>query len=292
MAALRYDIVDVFTDQPYAGNPLAIVHGGEDLSTLQMQAIAEEFGLSETTFPLPPTGPGSADYRVRIFTTRAELPFAGHPSIGTAWVLACDGVIAHGDRVQECAAGLLPVHVGSKGARIAGGTPSVGDVADAVTLAAAVGLGPDDIDDVAAAGWASAGHPYLFLLVRPDAVARAMADLAAVEALVGGPNGLVICAVDPGVTRVHARMFAPGSGTNEDPATGSAAVALGVYLADRGLIPPDGEHAFTVAQGEEIGRPSTLSTTVTSVEGVAVATTVEGGVSPIARGELLTLPPG
>jgi trans-2,3-dihydro-3-hydroxyanthranilate isomerase len=136
VTGVRYDVVDVFTDQPYAGNPLAVVHGGERLSRAQMQSVAAEFGLSETAFPLPPTAAGTADYRVRIFTPVAELPFAGHPSIGTAWVLARDGVIARGDRVQECGAGLLPVRISADGARIAGGAPEVGNVVDAAAAAA------------------------------------------------------------------------------------------------------------------------------------------------------------
>ncbi|TCK26490.1 PhzF family phenazine biosynthesis protein [Pseudonocardia endophytica] len=291
MTALRYDVVDVFTDRPYAGNPLAVVHGAQDLSTEQMQAIAREFDLSETTFVLPPTDTG-ADYRVRIFTPAVELPFAGHPSVGTAWVLARDGVIAHGDRVQECGAGLLPVRVDGDGARIAGGAPTVGEDADAGAVAAAVGLTLDDVDGAAAPGFACAGVDYLFLLVRPDAVARAVPDAAAILALAPAATGLMIGSVDADVARVHARTFAPGSGVDEDPATGSAAVALGVFLADRGLTPPEGEHAFTVSQGTEIGRPSTLYATVTSSAGAAVSTTVAGGVAAVARGELVAVPAG
>jgi trans-2,3-dihydro-3-hydroxyanthranilate isomerase len=291
MTVLRYDVVDVFTDRPYAGNPLAVVHGADDLSAAQMQAIAAEFNLSETTFTLPPTRAG-ADYRVRIFTPAVELPFAGHPSVGTAWVLARDGVIAAGDRVQECGAGLLPVRIDDAGARVSGGTPTVGEDGDAALLAAAVGLGPDDVDGAAAPGIASAGVPYMFLLVRPDAVARAVPDHEAVRAQTDGLTGLAVCSVDADAGGVHLRMFAPGSGVDEDPATGSAAVALGVFLADRGLTPADGEHAFTVSQGAEIGRPSTLHATVTCAGGDAVSTTVAGGVSPVARGELLARPEG
>lgn len=291
MTALRYDVVDVFTDRPYAGNPLAVVHGAQDLSTAQLQAVAREFNLSETTFPLPPTGDG-ADYRVRIFTPAVELPFAGHPSVGTAWVLARDGVIAHGDRVQECGAGLLPVRVDGAGARISGGAPAVGDDLDAGALAAAVGLDPDDVDGAAAPGVADAGVPYAFLLVAPDAVARAVPDREVVAALTTGLTGLVVCSADADAATVHARMFAPGSGVDEDPATGSAAVALGVFLADRGLTPPEGEHAFTVRQGAEIGRPSTLLASVTCSGGVAVATSVAGGVAAVARGELVAPPAG
>lgn len=289
MTPLRYDVVDVFTDRPYSGNPLAVVHGAEDLSTAQMQAVAREFDLSETTFPLRPTRDG-ADYRVRIFTPSVELPFAGHPSVGTAWVLARDGGIAHGDRIQECGAGLLPVRVDADGARIGGGEPVVGGDADAVLLATAVGLTLDDVDGAAAPGVADAGVPYVFLLVHPDAVARAVPDRAAVRAQTDALTGLVVCSVDADATRVHARMFAPGSGVDEDPATGSAAVALGVFLADRGLTPPEGEHAFTVSQGTEIGRPSTLHVTVTCSGGAAVATSVAGGVTAVARGELVAAP--
>jgi trans-2,3-dihydro-3-hydroxyanthranilate isomerase len=290
VTALRYDVVDVFTDRPYAGNPLAVVHGADDLSDAQMQAIASEFNLSETTFPLPPTEDG-ADYRVRIFTPAVELPFAGHPSVGTAWVLARDGVIAHGDRLQECGAGLLPVRVDADGARISGGTPTVGGDADAGALAAAVGLTPDDVDGAAAPGFAGAGVEFVFLLVHDDAVARAVPDAAAVRALTPGVTGLFVGAVDADAARVHGRMFAPGSGVDEDPATGSAAVALGVFLADRGLVPPDGEHPFTITQGVEMGRPSTLHTTVTCSGGDAVATTVAGGVVAVGCGELTVAPP-
>ena len=290
MPALSYDVVDVFTDRPYAGNPLAVVHGAEVLDGEQMQTIAAEFGLSETTFLLPPTDP-AADYRVRIFTPGSELPFAGHPSVGTAWVLARDGVIAAGSRVQECGAGLLPIEVDAEGARVTGGTPVVGEDLDAGLLAAAVGLEPDDVDGAAAPGVAGAGVDYGFLMVRADAVARARCDAAALRAVLGRVSGLAVFAADADARGVHLRMFAPGVGVDEDPATGSAAVALGVFMADRGLVGDDVEHTFTVSQGAEIGRPSTLYTTVRTEGGVAVATSVGGGVSEVARGELRVLPP-
>ena len=199
VTALRYDVVDVFTDRPYAGNPLAVVHGADDLSDAQMLAIAAEFNLSETTFPLPPAQDG-ADYRVRIFTPAVELPFAGHPSVGAAWVLARDGVIAHGERLQECGAGLLPVRVDADGARISGGTPTVGGDADAGALAAAVGLTPDDVDGAAAPGFAGAGVRVRVPARAPDAVARAVPDAAAIRALTPGLTGLVVGAVDADAT--------------------------------------------------------------------------------------------
>ncbi|ALE74909.1 MULTISPECIES: PhzF family phenazine biosynthesis protein [unclassified Pseudonocardia] len=289
---LRYDVVDVFTDRAYAGNPLAVVHGAEALSTARMQAIATEFNLSETTFPLPPTGDGdgSADYRVRIFTPGRELPFAGHPSVGTAWVLARDGVIGHGERIQECGAGLLPVRVDGTGARVEGGEPFVGEELNAVRLAAAVGLGPDDVDGAAVPGVAGAGVEFAILLVQPDAVARCRPDPAALADATGSATGLLVAAVDATAERVHARMFGNGIGVPEDPATGSAAVALGVFLADRGLVGDDGDHPFVVTQGVEMGRPSTLYAGVRT-EGGRVAGTWVGGTVVAVAGGSLTPPP-
>jgi trans-2,3-dihydro-3-hydroxyanthranilate isomerase len=279
---MHFDVVDVFTDRPYAGNPLAVVRGGEALSTAQMQAVAGEFHLSETVFTLPSE---VADYRVRIFTPAVELPFAGHPSVGAAWVLARDGVISPGAVVQECGAGLLPVTVDGAGAEVAGGTPEVGDDLDVPLVLTAAGLEPDDLDGAAVPGVAGAGVPFGFVLVRPDAVARSQPDPRIVTDL--GLTGLTVVAFDGDAA--HLRMFGAGVGVDEDPATGSAAVALGVFLADRGLL-PTGDSAFTVAQGAEIGRPSRLDVRVRVEEGRAVSTAVRGAVVAVSRGELLALP--
>jgi trans-2,3-dihydro-3-hydroxyanthranilate isomerase len=300
---LRFDVVDVFTDRPYAGNPLAVVHGAEALDTAQLAAIAGEFNLSETVFPLTPTQPG-ASYRARIFTPVEELPFAGHPSVGVAWVLARDGVIGAGDAVQECGAGLLPVHVDAAGARVAGGRPGVGARLDGAALAEAVGLTAADVDSGVPAGICAAGLDYPVLAVRPDAVARARAPEA--EALRRVTQGLgLICVASvggvgagsgsgtgsgSGSSEVHARMFGPGVGVVEDPATGSASVALAVFLVDRGLLAADGESAFTVLQGAEIGRPSRLDVQVVAESGAAVRTSVGGRVVAVSAGEIL-IPP-
>lgn len=289
MSALHYDVVDVFTDRPYAGNPLAVVHGATELDTGQMQAIAAEFGLSETAFPLPPTQPG-ADYRLRIFTPSRELPFAGHPSVGAAWVLARAGLIRAGDVVQECGAGLLAVQVDGHGAQVVGGAPVVGPTRDGAALAAAAGLSAADLDPTVAAGVAAAGVPYAFLPVRPGAVARAVPDPAALRAATADLVGVTVVSFDPAARAAHVRMFAPGAGVVEDPATGSAAVALAVLLVDRGVLAADGQTGFTVAQGAEIGRPSTLAVRVRARGGVAVGTSVRGGVVPVARGELVCRP--
>jgi trans-2,3-dihydro-3-hydroxyanthranilate isomerase len=285
---LHFDIVDVFTDRAYAGNPLAVVHRARTLTARQMQAIAAEFGLSETAFTLPPTT-SAATYRLRIFTPARELPFAGHPSIGAAWALAFADMIRRGDVVQECGAGLLPVHVDASGARVVSGRPEVGPDLPGAALAATVGLGVDDLDPDLPAGVASAGVPFAFLSVRTDAVARAVPDLSAVAAATGDQTGLAVVAVDREKTTAHVRVFCPQVGVSEDPATGSAAVALGVFLGGRGVL-ADGRSVLTIAQGAEMGRPSALEVRVRIAGGVAAEVAVQGGVRMVAKGELLALP--
>jgi trans-2,3-dihydro-3-hydroxyanthranilate isomerase len=284
VAGLRFDVVDVFTERPFAGNPLAVVHGGDGLDTEQLQAIAREFNLSETAYPLPSTVDG-ADYRVRIFTPAAEVPFAGHPSIGTAWVLARDGVIGRGAVIQECGAGLLPLTVDAGGARLTGGTPTIAGDVDAAAVLAAVGLEPSDADACPPPGIAGAGAEFIFLAVGEHAVARAAPDLAAVRALDAG-LGLVLFSFDPARAAVHLRMFAPALGIPEDPATGSAALALGVFLVWRGLLPGDGDFRYVISQGAEMGRPSTLECTATARGGRAVRATVRGAVVPVSSGHI------
>jgi trans-2,3-dihydro-3-hydroxyanthranilate isomerase len=285
---LHFDIVDVFTDRAYAGNPLAVVHRARTLTARQMQAIAAEFGLSETAFTLPPTT-SAATYRLRIFTPARELPFAGHPSIGAAWALAFADMIRRGDVVQECGAGLLPVHVDASGARVVSGRPEVGPDLPGAALAATVGLGVDDLDPDLPAGVAAAGVPFAFLPVRTDAVARAVPDLSAVAAATGDQTGLAVVAVDRERTTAHVRVFCPQVGVSEDPATGSAAVALGVFLGGRGVL-SDGRSVLTIAQGAEMGRPSALEVRVRIAGGVAAEVAVQGGVRMVAKGELLALP--
>ncbi|WP_211241325.1 PhzF family phenazine biosynthesis protein [Pseudonocardia spinosispora] len=287
---LRFDVVDVFTDRPFAGNPLAVVHGAEGLSTEQLHAIAREFNLSETVFPLPPTTP-EATYRARIFTPEKELPFAGHPSVGVAWVLARDGVIEAGDAVQECGAGLLPVTVDASGARITGGPPTIGPEFDAVVMAEAIGLSASDVDTSVRAGLASAGLEFPILPVRPDAVSRARVPLrGALPSEAQASGHVLVVAFDATTRSAHVRMFGPGSGVDEDPATGSASVALAVFLVDRGLLPADGHSGFTSYQGAEIHRPSRLDVEVTAEGGTAIRTSVGGRVVAVSSGQI-AIPP-
>ncbi|MCK2237229.1 MULTISPECIES: PhzF family phenazine biosynthesis protein [unclassified Crossiella] len=274
------DLVDVFTSIPFAGNALAVVHGAEQLSTAAMQAIARELNLSETAFPLPPAQPG-ADYRLRAFSPLVELPFAGHPSVGTAWVLARDGVLGHGTVTQECGAGLLPVTVDEHGARLTGGTPQLGADLDAAVLAAALGLRP--ADPAIAAGIAGCGLDFNYFLADPAELPAAAARPDQVLAAVVG-RGIVPVAWDPATRTATVRMFRGTGG--EDPATGSAALGLGVWLVARGLLPADGHAEYLVRQGEWLGRPSELHCTVTATGGRATEVTVWGGVVEVGAGRI------
>ncbi|GGJ92062.1 hypothetical protein GCM10010123_22320 [Pilimelia anulata] len=290
-ARLAYRIVDVFTDRPFAGNPLAVVLGADALGTDQLQALAREFHLSETAFPLPATD-RAATYRVRIFTPEAELPFAGHPSIGTAVVAAGLGLAKPDDDgvvVQECGAGLLPLTLNPErdGARLTGAAPAVGPALDPTPLRAAAALPP-------AAGGAipprvaGCGLDFAYLALSAAEVAAAALDSAA-AARYAVPD-LCVFAWDPDTRTAHARVFCPGAGVPEDPATGSAALGLGAYLVTAGLLPGDGTAAYTVRQGAELHRPSTLHGTVTAADGAPVRVTVAGTVVPIAAGEILVPP--
>ncbi|HSV65790.1 MAG TPA: PhzF family phenazine biosynthesis protein [Mycobacteriales bacterium] len=283
MPTLPYHAVDVFTDRPYAGNPLAVVLDADDLPTEALQAIARELNLSETTFPMRPTVP-AATYRVRIFTPATELPFAGHPSVGTAHTLARLGRIPTGAVVQECGAGLLPVAVDAVGARLTGGAAVVGAEVDPAPYLGAVGLSAGDLTGLPSRS-CSAGLPTLFVLVRASAVARARLDLAAFAGT-GLAENLAVVHWDAGSGTAHARVFAAAYGVPEDPATGSAALAFGVYLAAAGLV-AEGTTGFTIRQGAELGRPSTLGCTVTVADGEVVRTTVYGAVAPVATGHLV-----
>jgi trans-2,3-dihydro-3-hydroxyanthranilate isomerase len=292
-------VVDVFTDQPFAGNPLAVVLGADDLPADALQAIALEFHLSETAFPMHSP---VADYRLRIFTPATELPFAGHPSVGTAWLLARLGKIDRGLVHQECGAGVLPIEVTDVGATLTGGDPSTGPPLDPMPLLPLVGLdadallppsGGDPAADPAGSSLvaavprvAGAGMPFVFLPVLPQAVPAVTADIEGIAASVQplGALGISVFSWDPVGRLAHSRVFVPGIG--EDPATGAAAVGLGVYLAAAGLVPDGTTTPYTVRQGAEIRRPSVLHATVTRMAGAVTRTTVGGSVTHIATGEI------
>ncbi|HEY6747888.1 MAG TPA: PhzF family phenazine biosynthesis protein [Mycobacteriales bacterium] len=281
MPTLPYHVVDVFTDRPYAGNPLAVVLGADDLPTEALQAMAREFNLSETTFPM---ASDRADYRVRIFTAGSELPFAGHPSIGTAWLLARLGRIPTGRVMQDCGAGILPLEVTAEGATLTGGPATVSEPLDPEPLLTAAGLDAGSLSGLAPVRTVGTGLEWTYLPVTEDAVARAEPNWQALRRSVAS-MGLAVFSWSDGVAHLRA-LTEEGF---EDPATGSAALGFGVYLAASGLV-PDGTTVYRISQGAEIGRPSTLHGTVTHTAGTVESVTVRGTVIPIATGEL-TPPP-
>jgi trans-2,3-dihydro-3-hydroxyanthranilate isomerase len=225
----RFATLDVFTQRRFAGNPLAVVLEAEGLEADVMQAIAREFNHPETVFVFALADAGHRA-RVRIFTPVQELPFAGHPTVGTAVLLAlCDGAVAGSDLVLE--EGLGAVRCTLESVNGAGGAArfvipklprEVGPAADTAAIAAALSLEPSDIDGRPARG--SAGIPFTFVAIRSlDAMARCRPDPAKFDAAFPDRSAYVFCSetADPG-HHFHARMFAPSLGIPEDPATGSA----------------------------------------------------------------------
>ena len=288
MSTVAYEIVDVFTDRPFAGNPLAVVYDAADLGGDQMQTLAREFNLAETVFVLPPTAAG-ATYRARIFTPEGELPFAGHPSVGAAVTSMRRGLFAAGDVVQECGAGLLPIVVSAAGSAIlTGGTPTLGEPLDPAPLLAACGLTADDFagDQLAAPRSAGCGLPWAFLPVRAEALTRVRIDVPLAEQ--AGLTEISVFTWDGSSAR--ARVYTPGAAVEEDPATGSAALGLGVWLVAAGWLPADGTAAYQVHQGIEMHRPALLDCTVTATGGTATSATVAGHVVPIATGRIAVPP--
>jgi trans-2,3-dihydro-3-hydroxyanthranilate isomerase len=280
-ASVEYEVVDVFAPRAFAGNPLAVVFDADDLTTEQCQALANEFALSETSFLCAPTEPG-ASYRVRIFTPTAELPFAGHPSVGAAHTLVRTGRLPAGTLHQECGAGVLPVEVTDDGATLTGGRPTLEDGPDPALLAQALGLSPADVAGVPASV-AGCGLPFAFLAVHRDVVDHAVPDRAALEGL-GVGEGVSVLSWDG--ASAYARVFARDIAWGEDPATGSAALGTGVWLVACGLVAPEGTSPYTVRQGEAMGRPSVLTCTVTAEGGRATSATVAGAVVPVASGRI------
>ncbi|WP_422001304.1 PhzF family phenazine biosynthesis protein [Reyranella sp.] len=297
---LDFVTVDVFTDRPFGGNPLAVLPDARGLSTGQMQAIAAEFNLAETTFVLPPRDPGHTA-EVRIFTPRAEMPFAGHPNVGTAFVLArrgtCHGRPVTGDRlVFEEKAGLVPLDLTrEKGAvvaaRLAAPVPlALGEEIAPEIVAAICGLEPGDIRTATHPPViASCGNNFVFAeLSSRAALARAavrtdrMAEHLPMARAVG--VHLYVPAREHGV-EIQSRMFAPLYGVPEDPATGSANVVLAGLLAH---FRPEQDLtlATTIGQGFDMGRPSLLDAAAEKKGGTVVATYVGGRCVPMMAGTI------
>ncbi len=289
---LDYDIVDVFTDRPFAGNQLAVVHGAAGLSGAQCLALAREFNLSETAFPAAVSG---SSYASRIFTMAHEVPFAGHPTLGAAWSLRARGLLTGDLVVQHCGVGAVEVRFEGEAVSLAA-TPRdlVGPVDEAlvVRLLADFGL---TAGDLAGRAWlAGCGLTFLHVPVTADAVRRARPSVRPLEeyarALRAGLRdpfeGVQVVALAGGEPRrARSRVFVPGVAVPEDPATGSAAAGLGVALVADGLLPEGG--GVEIVQGVEMGRPSALSVRVETSGGRALRCHVAGQVQPVAAGQIL-----
>jgi trans-2,3-dihydro-3-hydroxyanthranilate isomerase len=276
----RYVIADVFTDKPLAGNPVAVFTDARDLSEVDMQAIAREMNLSETVFVLPAQA-DDADVRIRIFTPAVELPFAGHPTLGSAFVLG--GPLQKIVIRLETGAGVVPVTLDRDGAKIVFGrmeqpVPRWESVDDPAAIFAALGVEASSLPVVRYD--LGPGHLYV-ALDSPEAVRGLTPDIGALAAAT--PDG-VNCFAHVEGNRWKTRMFAPNHGVNEDPATGSAAGPLAIHLARHGRI-PFGEE-IEISQGAEIGRPSTIFATVEGSGDRIDRVEVGGSAVLVARGEL------
>jgi trans-2,3-dihydro-3-hydroxyanthranilate isomerase len=298
----KFYTFDVFTDTRFAGNPLAIVPDGEGFDTSQMQQIAREFNLSETVFILPPDNEAHSA-KVRIFTPGRELPFAGHPTVGTAIHLALQKV--GGSDREEDAIIVLEEEVGPVrvGVRLKPGEAAfaefdvpvlpeeVGKAAPNDRLAAALGLAPNEVGfENHVATQFSSGVPFTFVPVRDlDAIGRATPQIQHWREAFGDhdhSNAFVYCrqTIHNGAA-FHARMFAPTMGIPEDPATGGAAAAFAgaVFRFD---TPPDGVHSGIIEQGYEMGRASNIFQELEVEAGRLTKVRIGGHAVPVMKGEL------
>ncbi|MDX2274037.1 MAG: PhzF family phenazine biosynthesis protein [Hyphomonadaceae bacterium] len=295
--SLRFAVYDVFTDQPFAGNPLAVVFDADALSDAQMQTVAREFNLSETIFVRRPSDARHAA-QVRIFTPGAELPFAGHPTIGGAIALAEDRHEpgAPNDVVLVLEEKIGPVRCGVK---LSSGKASfaefsvpklaepAGEAPDAASLAHALGLTPADIGFGAhAPSFLSAGVPYVMApLASLEALARARCVGSLSESLGCASVFAYARAAHDAAHSFRARMFAPELGIPEDPATGSAVAAFAGVL-ERFEALPDGWHTLPVLQGVEMGRPSLIGLEVQLEAGKLAGARIAGQAVKISEGVL------
>ena len=296
----RYAVLDVFTNRPLAGNQLAVVLDSDGLDDARMQAIAAEFNLSETVFVSPAANPMHSA-AVRIFTPARELPFAGHPTVGTAVLLgherAASG-IGNGTMVLVLEEKVGPVRCG-----VTLRSDSLGHAIFDLPTMPAEAAAPPGKDELAGAlnlisgeiGFENhhatvfdAGVSYTFVPVRDlAAIGKAKANPAAWQAAFGkgGPAFLYCRDVTESGRNFHARMFAPELGIAEDPATGSAVAALAGAIAKFDQ-PPGGSHHYLIEQGVEMGRPSLISLEIDMDGGTVAAARISGEAVVVARGTL------
>jgi len=301
---LKFYQADVFTEDPFGGNPVAVFPDAHGLADHQLQQIAREMNLSETVFVLPPTDQ-AAVVRLRIFTPTQEIPFAGHPVLGTFYVLAQLGLVAATDGItrvmQECNIGLFPVELYAQDGeltRVVMTQPKpeflgpVDAMENVYKIAGALGLAKYAITDMK---WpievVSTGLPVLIVPVRTlTAVRSIQPNASAIMDICSrfGANGIMVfttMTVQPSST-VHARMFAPSIGILEDPATGSASGALGAYLVQKGVVDVAPTTDIVVEQGYEIERPSQIFVRVESDDDIIKTVKVGGQCVMVVEGTL------
>lgn len=298
---LKFFTLDVFTQTRFAGNPLAVVRGADVLSVAQMQAIAREFNLSETVFLVTPHDPVNTA-RVRIFTPARELPFAGHPTIGTAVLVAeldAPDLIGKQDLVVvieeeigkvSCTVRRPRGHATRAQFDLPRLPQKLGE-SDVKAVAEALGLSEEEIGfDNHRPTIYSAGVGFTFVPVRSlEAMARATPVMSCWDSAIG-PQGhpaafLYTREVVNEASHVHARMFSPALGIAEDPATGAAAAAF-AGVAMEFERPGDGEHILVIEQGVEMGRPSQIVLGMDVLGGVLISASIGGAAVIVARGEI------
>jgi trans-2,3-dihydro-3-hydroxyanthranilate isomerase len=288
----RYVTLDVFTLRRFSGNPLAVVFESEGLDTTAMQRIAREFNYPETVFVLPPSDKAHRA-NLRIFTPAAELPFAGHPTVGTAVALARGGTPRQNFVVAE-KVGPVPCEVTLRDADSGEATftlpqlpVKVGDAPDKKAIAGGLGLDEGDIGGDLDGGRWSAGVAFMCVPVKGlAAIARALPQPDRFEAAFakdGPAKVFLFCRETADGGDFHARMFAPAMGIPEDPATGSAVAAFGGLLAAQAKL-GDGTHRVGIEQGYEMGRPSKIDLGLTISGGKLAAGTIGGGAVVVTEG--------
>jgi trans-2,3-dihydro-3-hydroxyanthranilate isomerase len=293
----RYYICDVFTDTRFGGNQLAVLPEARGLSDEQMQQIAREFNFSESAFVLPPAEQGHAR-RVRIFTPATEVPFAGHPNVGTAFVLATTGAFGRIDQeitvTFEEKAGLVPIMICRREGMLwcelsAPARLSIGKSVSAESIASAVSLAASDVTTTTHQPQvATVGLPFLMVELKDrSALARARIHLPGFDALAaqGVTPDVHLYVKSADEFDIRARMFAPFDGVPEDPATGSANCALAGLLGHYSPI-ANGSFHWRIAQGVEMGRPSVLYARAEKRDGMVVAAWVGGTCVMVSEGTI------
>jgi trans-2,3-dihydro-3-hydroxyanthranilate isomerase len=297
-STVAFTLVDVFTSRAFGGNQLAVFHNAGRLTAAQMQALAHEMNFSESTFVIPPAR-SSDPIRVRIFTPRREIPMAGHPTVGTAWVLATRAQVpGSGEATLRLGIGDVTVAIDGRARRpefvwMAHKPAEFGERrTDHDRIAAALGIDTADISTDLPIEAVSTGNPFLFVpLNSAHALARCVSSGAALGSLFDGPEQMLpvymlVCgrSLKAGV---RARMFAPHTdGIVEDPATGSAAAPLGAYLRAHGVIGKTPRTRFTVIQGVEMGRRSEIAVEVDDRGGDAPSIRIGGRCVIVGEGQM------